>query len=139
MRHIVRHIYTALTSSIATSSRTSDKVILEVVKMIRREMKEICSMKHNSLLRTSDDSISQFSFDEVRTELMQKIPMLMTIMSGILTKKSINKPLLCLISGMLLKQRLSKMSLMQRVLSVLLYGNGASKQVFYITFNLIIS
>ena len=80
----MRHNYTALTSSLVTS-RTSDKVIFEVVKMIRKEMKEICSLKHNSLLRTSDDSIDQFSFNEVRTELVQKVSTLMTIMSAILT------------------------------------------------------
>ena len=105
----MRHNYTALTSSLVTS-RTSDKVIFEVVKMIRKEMKEICSLKHNSLLRTSDDSIDQFSFNEVQTELMQKVSTLMTIMSAILKKKSIKKPLLYLISVMHLKKRFSKMS-----------------------------
>ena len=65
-------------------------------------MKEVCSVKHDTLLRKSDYSINQFSFNEVWTNLMQKMPTLMTIMSGIVTKKSTNKPLLCLISGMLL-------------------------------------
>ena len=37
--------------------------------------------------------------------------------------------LVCVIISMLLKKRFPKMGLLQRAISVLLYGNGCSKQV----------
>ena len=49
-----------------------------------------------------------------------------TIISGSESKK---KPLMCLIAGMVLKSRVRQMSLVQRAISVLLYGNGCTKEV----------
>ena len=40
-----------------------------------------------------------------------------------------NKPLICFIMSQLLKQRYPKMAVVQRAISVAMYGNGTSKQV----------
>ena len=125
----MRNSYSALSSSVATSSRTSDYITNEVCKIVRMEAKNICSTKQESIFRSADEAIGDFNFEKVWSELRQKMPTLIKIILAVLPVKEVNKPLICLIIGMILKQRFSKMSLIQRVLSVFLYGQGASKKV----------
>ena len=101
----------------------------EVCKKIREEIKNICSIQHDTIFRSDDEAIADFSFESVWEELLQKMPTLVTILLAASSIKRINKPLTCVIVGMILKQRFSKISLIQRVLSTFLYGQGASKKV----------
>ena len=129
VKRIVRRSYSALSSSITTSLRTSDKIAFQVASVIRREIKGICSTQHESILRIKDEDIKQLNFQDVWTEFCQKMPTLMMILASISPTRRRNIPLLCLIGRMILKQRFGKMSFLQRAVSILLYGNGASKQV----------
>ena len=47
---VLHKSYNALQSSIVQSPRTSDKVLEEVTRACRIEMKFICSLEHNSIL-----------------------------------------------------------------------------------------
>ena len=51
------------------------------------------------------------------------------LLCSLVNKPDENKPLLCIVASMLLKSRCRSMSLVQRALSVVLYGNGVGKKV----------
>lgn len=113
------------------SSRTSQQVVVQMGRKIRNEMEEICSRGHDSILRDSNEAVKRFSWETVWLELLNKMPTLMNLLGCLISDPKESKPLLCLIVSMLLKKRLRNMCLVQRALSVLLYGNGISKQVSY--------
>ena len=129
MKRILSGSYQALSSDIVQSPRTADKVLDEVSRRIRDEMKHVCSSSHDSILRDAHEGIIHFSWDTVWVELSQQLPTLIKILIMILPNYKDNKNIICMIVCMLLKKRLNKVSLVQRVLSILLYGNGCSKQV----------
>ena len=88
-------------------------------------------MSHDSILRDNIEAVNHFSWETVWLELLANVPILMQILSALIPNPQDDKPLLCLIASMLLKRRLPKMGLVQRAISLLLYGNGTSKQVCY--------
>ena len=59
----------------------------------------------------------------------RKIPTLMSLLSKLVGQSSERSPLLCLVASMILKSRHRHMGLVQRAMSVMLYGNGTGKQV----------
>ena len=129
VKRVVKGSYTALTKSVVNSDRTSDKVMGILIGNIKKEIKEICSNAHNSILLDDHEAVKKFSWKTIWTELNQKLPTLMKLLTGIVDKSSEKQPVLCLIASMILKARYSRMALVQRAISLLLYGNGASKQV----------
>ena len=90
-------------------------------------MAEICSVKYNSFLRKKNEQLKHFSWDELWLELTTKIPSLVKFLKAILP--SADKIFIAFVVCMLIKKRCKHMSLMQRIMSVLLYGHAAKKQV----------
>ncbi len=116
------------------STPTSTKVVTEVARKIKAEMKGIRSHQHDSILLDTVEAVKNFSWDAVILELQHKMPTLMHLLSSLVTNPSRKKPLLCLLASQVLKQQYPKLCLVQRAVSVLLYGNGTNKQVtiFYV-------
>ena len=92
-------------------------------------MKEICSTTYSSILRDSNEGVKQFNWETIWLELLQKMPTLLNLLACLVKDPNKSKSMLCLIISMILKERLSHMCLVQRGISVLMYGNGTSKQV----------
>jgi hypothetical protein len=115
-----------------SSAATSDMVIKQLVRTIRNEMNEICSDDHDSIIKDTYDGIQYFKWDRLFFELARKMPTLMKFLLALIQGKNDSKRvcLVCCVASMLLKQRYSKMALLQRAVSVLLYGNGTSKKVY---------
>ena len=121
-----------------SSPRTSDLAISSICHTIHKEMKNICSLSHDSILRDSHEGVKHFSWQTVFLELKNNMPTLIKVLAAIITDHKNSKSIICLIACMLLKKRLGKMSLVQRAISILLYGNGCSKQVCVYTYKLYI-
>ena len=119
--------YKAAAGRIFSLRKTHDYIMISVARQIRHEIKEICSLKHNSVLRISHENIKHFSWEVIWQELNNKVPTLVELLQKLLPRSS-NLSLSCLIC-LMLKQRCKHMSLLQRVVSVLLYGHGTSQQV----------
>jgi len=112
--------------------RTHKYVLTAVTRQIRNEMKTICSLTHNSILRANHEAVKHFSWDVICKELLEKVPTLFAFIQMLLPKSSnvFVSSLICII----LKQKCKHMSLFQRLISVLLYGHGTNQQVkVYIT------
>ena len=103
---------------------------------VRRKMKQ--EMRHyfghqGTTIIVSSVEVENFSFDSLWYEMSSHVPTLTTVLQQLMPNKdfSLNIPVLYLIGSILLKHRSQNMALLQRVISVVLYGNGASKQVSY--------
>ena len=62
-------------------------------------------------------------------ELCKMLPTLMSLLMELVRHPTDNKPLLCLLASMLLKKRSPGLGLVQRAITVALYGNGAHYNV----------
>lgn len=124
-KHIARRDYRRLSKDIVNNH--CNEVIKEVAKKIQTELTYICSDTHNSLLRGYGSCVRDFSWDATWNEFQQYTPSLLKLLSSIIPGSS--KILQCTIICMILKHRHPKMALLQRVVSVMLYGNAVHKQV----------
>jgi hypothetical protein len=99
--------------------------------MIRNEMRDICSAQSDSVIQDMYDVVKFFRWDRLLFELTRTMPVLMKMLGSLVVDSNDKKriPLVCCIASMVLKKRFSKMALFQRAMSVLLYGNGCTKQV----------
>ena len=103
-------------------------MISKLVIRIKEEMKDICSISHDSILRDHIEAVKHFHWDTVFLELVRKLPTLMSLLSHLLPRPMERKPLLCLLASQLLKARNQHMGLVQRAISMMLYGSGTSWQ-----------
>ena len=104
--------------------------VLNVVSLkIRAQMCAICSTNFPSVLRNGHSELKIFSWDSLWNEFQTKVPWLVKFLKSILP--CANKIFISFIICLLLKNKCQQMSLMQRMISVVLYGNSASKQVHF--------
>lgn len=118
-----------MASTLVNSPRTSESVITNISLRIKREMKAISSDAQDSVLRDTIEALKHFSWETVWLELNQNIPTLMSLLSQLIPNPTEHKPLLCFVASQLLKSRHQRMGLVQRAISIMLYGHGTAKQV----------
>ena len=111
------------------SAPTFDKVMREVARKIKKEMNDIATSKHDSILRDTVEAVKHFSWDTVTIELQMKTPILMQLLRSLVRNPAKSKPFIASIACQLLKDNHPKLGLMQRAVSVLFYANGTSKNV----------
>ena len=109
------------------SKATLQHVVTSLSQQIRKEMNEICSADHHSILRDSYEAVKRFSWESIWLEYQAKVPTLLALLTGLLPKAE--KNFITFVVSLLLKRRCKHMSLVQRVVSLVLYGNAAKKQV----------
>ncbi len=118
-----------MTAAVMSSQPCSKAAIVSIARIIREEMKLLPSVKHDSILRDNVEAVKCFSWETVWLELQQTLPTLMSLLKLLVKKSEQCKPLLCLLVSMIVKKSSPKICLVQRAISVLLYGNGSSKEV----------
>ena len=124
-KRIARRSYLSLCGALVKSY--DDKVIKQLSWSIRKELTHICSLKHNSVLRSGYAKLKDFSWDVIWTELLQNTPTLVSLISAIIPRTT--KAVKCTILSIILKQRHNKMALPQRIISLFFYGNSVHKSV----------
>ena len=100
-----------------------------VDKKIFSEIKHICSDDHDSILRDCFEAVRRFSWETVYLELQKQMPTLVMFLSLLLGRRDKHKHVVCLMASIVLKLRYPKMGLVQRGVSLFLFGNGVSKEV----------
>ena len=129
IKRVTRRSYVALASSVVNSPSTSKSVLDKVAIRIKSEMKALSSTKHDSILRDSVEAVKHFHWDTVMIELSRNLPTLMSLLSRLVGHPADRNPLLCLMASQILKSRHQHLGLVQRAVSVMMYGNGTAKQV----------
>ena len=108
-------------------------IINQLGIVIQREMKTMISNSVSSVLQSQDsDVMKSFSWDIILAELTVHAPVLLHILyASTRTRraKANRNAVVCVCASILLKHRYQKMSLVQRILSVILYSGHTSKQV----------
>ena len=132
VKRIVRRTYTSLTSGIVQSDAISGKIIAEISRKVTSEMKKFSSNETDSLLRDTNEAVKHFSWRTVYLEMKRHIPTLINLLSSIVPCAGEREQLVCMVAAQLLKSRHQKMCLVQRAVSVLMYGNGSTKAVNYL-------
>ena len=96
-----------------------------LARQARKEMKAISS---NALFRNKK-ALANFSWTTVWDEIVKEAPVLTNLLSSLVAKPEENKAMLCMVANMFLKKHNKSLALVQKCISVFLYGNGCSKQV----------
>ena len=75
------------------------------------------------------EALKRFSWETVWLELSKSMPTLISLLSQIVPQGRHHKALLSFLTSQLLKSRHQRLCLVQRAVSVMMFGNGAAKQV----------
>lgn len=129
IKTLSRRSYASFASTVVAAPQTCAPIVTQVARRIKSEMSRLSSDSHDSLLRDNIEAVKRFEWELVMLEFEKMVPTLVRLLKQIVPKPSQHVPLICLIVSQLLKARHKKMGLVQRAVSVMLYGNGASKQV----------
>lgn len=110
------------------------KYIFNIIgNTIRKEMKVMVSDKVDSILRSQcANKLKIFNWNLLMSELTVHAPYLLNILHSItktITPRDNQTAIIGVCAAILLKHRYSKMSLVQRIVSIILYSGQASKQV----------
>ena len=117
---------------------TRKYLIESVGKEIRREIKSISSTKTPTCLRaTTPKDLQTFHWEKLVSELSSKAPTLLSILQ-VSTKTTIPRKnsvgAVCMCAAIILKHHNAALSLVQKLVTVILFAGHASKQVsVYIT------
>ena len=110
------------------------KHILKLVgKMVHAEIKKFCSDGANSILKRDDPQcIKTFSWESFYSEISKFAPVLNSILQAT-SKRRMSKTnfnvVKCVCVALLLRNRNPRMNLIQKIISLVLYGGHSSKQV----------
>ena len=108
--------------------------LVHLSQKIKGEMKDLCSDEHASVLRDITEAVTHFQWETVMLEFEKKLPTLVTLLEQIVPQPAEHRPLLALLISQLVKARHQKTGLVQRAISVMLYGNCSNKQVGALTY-----
>ena len=126
VKRVARRSYTSFSHTVVKLH--SPKIIKSLGIIIKNEFKKVCSEQQQKLIfMGNSENIKLFSWDKLWSEIHQHVPTLVSLLTTI--SPSSSQPLVCTIISMLLKKRHQRMDYLQKVLSALLYANGAHKQV----------
>ena len=99
---ISNHFHPPLSNHLSLQS-----VLKEVIKLIKKEMKVICSESHDSILRDCNEGIRFFKWERLFKEMCDQMPTLTTLLLSLVSGKDDTKRiiLVCVLSCILLKNR----------------------------------
>ncbi len=110
------------------------RYILEKVgRILRSELAAMCADMTASVLRSqSVEDMKGFTWDRLLNEQEVNAPVLLNILQSCTRTRKLRpnrKAIVGVCASIFLKHRFSKMSLLQRILSLVLYGGHSGKQV----------
>ena len=80
IRQYTRRSYQSLASTIMRTPSTFDRLIREIAKKIKKEMKSLASLDHDSILRDDFEALKHFSWETVYLELEKNVPTLIKLL-----------------------------------------------------------
>ena len=83
-------------------------------------MKKLSSVVESSFLRNDDDALKNFSWDAISNDLLNKMTLLMSLLTQLIPCPEKSKPLICMLASQMLKSRHPHMGLVQQAVSVYL-------------------
>ena len=131
----------AVARQVVKHRRIRECIVRELGKLIRKDMKKICSKKVSSMLRKSTaEAMKSFAWADFTKELEDTSPIFYRILKECVDRKrrKVSKrktntiddtTVIGMCAALLLRHRNANMNLVQRIISVLLYSGHAPKKV----------
>ena len=130
---VARRFNTSVVDECLKQPETRQSLLKKLLQLLRKELKEMCSDGAKSILQDkSARALGSFTWKNLTDELALHAPILLHILCGctITRKPRDNRSaVIGLCASILLHYRLPKMSLVQRILSIVLYSGHSAKQV----------
>lgn len=109
---------------------TLPHLMKKLSRVLREEMKMMCSEKTVSVLRSkSYDVLKNFKWEDLLKEMSVHAPTLAHILQSCTGKSSKKSAVIGVCASILLKSRCSKMSLVQKRVMLILHAGHCGKQV----------
>ena len=127
---VVRGSKYAIVRECFTDPKTRQFVLNYLGNIICKEIKTMVSLESNSILQSS--KLEDFKWDMLLNELNKYAPIFINLLQCLTktkTKRSSEKAVIGMCASILLKHRYSRMSLIQKIISIILYAGHTSKQV----------
>ena len=80
IKQYTRRSYQSLAMTMMRTPSTLDRLIPEMAKKIRNEMKSLASLDHDSILRDDLEELKHFSWETVYLELEKNVPTLIKLL-----------------------------------------------------------
>ena len=133
-RYVGRGKRTSIAQAVLKDEALADLVVRGVANTIGKEVKLVCSAKHNSILTMkTKPALENFTWRTVWAELQQSAPTLLKVLQGLLPRQKREseaaKPIICMCAAILLKFRNPRVNVVQAVISLVLQAGHASKEV----------
>ena len=113
-------------------------IINKIGKLTRVELCKLCSQKNISILRDhSKDMLISFSWNAFEAELLGTAPVFLSILRACTETKQtrVNRTAVVgMCAALILKHHFSEMSLIQKIISLVLYAGNSDKQVIVSAF-----
>ena len=113
--------------------KVKNYIISKIGKLIRVELCKLCLQQSTSTLRDHSKSVlTGFSWDTLEVELLSTAPVLLSILRACTeTKKPRNNrtAVIGMCAALILRHRFTGMSLIQKMISLILYAGSSEKQV----------
>ena len=109
---------------------TRKRVLNLVGRELQKEVQKMASDSTNSLLKMED--LKEFEWDKLLQELSTHAPVLLGVLQAATKTRSPRtntNAVICICAAIIFKQRNSKMSLVQKIISLVLYAGHTSVQV----------
>ena len=133
MLNYLNFYFIAITDHCFKDEVLKEHSVNKVAQLIHLEVKKMCSHNVNSILRqTSCEALGNFHWSNVIRELQQHAPTLMTILNACTKTRRYKKNrngVIGMCAALLLKFRYNRMSLVQKLISTILYAGHNGKQV----------
>ena len=134
-KKIVKCVTRKSNKSVANECMKSDDIrkyiLLRLGIILRQEIKSMCSKHVNSILQQSISEVS-FSWELLISELSTHAPLLFRLLTECTKTRSQRRnrnAVIGICSAILLKYRYMNMSMVQKIVSVILYTGHSSKMV----------
>lgn len=120
---LARKTYPSFTKTVIENF--SDDSTKALASMVKEEIKVICRDDTESILKSDD--VLGFSWKNTWKVFQTYLPQLSLFLKEIISVDNVN--VICMIISIILKCRNAKMCLVQKVISLYLYGNAVHKKV----------
>lgn len=140
-KHIGRSLARRQGLSFATASWQNplfrNRILGVVRRTITEEARGLCSTLNVCSLRSMNidlESVAKFDWESLYAELSTRAPVLFSMLEAVLRRNAVkdqprSKAVLCTAASILLHHRNEKLSLIQIIVSVVLYAGHSSKRV----------
>ena len=131
---IARGSYRALAMRCLENENIRTHIVDGIGRMIRKEVAKLCSNGANSILcDKSNGTLQSFQWKQLEDELETHSTTLFNILKKCTKNSSQKRSLIGVIAAIMCKHRRGSASLIQRLVSIILYSGHASKNVSELT------